>query len=55
MSWQVVIALVVAIPVVLLPVAFVWFLNTGGIVAVLRSAMARRFSKAGKVEAGDGK
>lgn len=36
MSWQVIVALVVFVPVVLLPVAFVWYLNIGGIIALLR-------------------
>jgi hypothetical protein len=31
MEWQIIAALVVAVPVILLPVAFVWFLNVGGI------------------------
>jgi hypothetical protein len=31
MSWQIIVALVVMIPVILLPVAFVWFLNFGGL------------------------
>ena len=38
MQWQLVVALVIAIPVVLLPVAYVWYLNIGGIVAAAREA-----------------
>ena len=52
MSWQVIIALVVAVPVVLLPVAFVWYLNTGGIIAVLRERAKQPAAK--KVEAENG-
>jgi hypothetical protein len=52
MSWQVIVALVVAVPVVLLPVAFVWYLNAGGIVAVLRERA--RQPQAKKVEAENG-
>jgi hypothetical protein len=42
MEWQVVVALVVAIPVILFPVAFVWYLNIGGIYAAIKEARARR-------------
>lgn len=52
MTWQVIIALVVAVPVVLLPVAFVWYLNTGGIIAVLRERAKQPVAK--KVEAENG-
>ncbi len=31
MEWQVIVALIIAIPVVLFPVALVWYLNIGGI------------------------
>ena len=33
MEWQAILALVVAVPVILFPVAFVWYLTIGGIVA----------------------
>jgi hypothetical protein len=42
MSWQAIVALVVAIPVILFPVAFVWYLNFGGIYAAVKEARARR-------------
>ena len=45
MQWQVIVALVVAIPVVLLPVAFVWYLNIGGIYQVVKEARARRVAE----------
>ncbi len=38
MEWQIVVALIVAIPVILLPVAFVWYLNIGGIYALIKEA-----------------
>lgn len=38
MEWQIIVALVVIVPVILLPVAFVWFLNFGGIYAARRAA-----------------
>jgi len=40
MEWEFIVALVVMIPVILLPVAFVWYLNLGGILAAVRMARA---------------
>jgi Tfp pilus assembly protein PilO len=40
MEWQFIVALVVMIPVIMLPVAFVWYLNLGGILAAVRRARA---------------
>ena len=45
MEWQIVVALVVAIPVILFPAAFVWYVNIGGIVHTLREAKALRAKK----------
>lgn len=45
MEWQIVIALVVAIPIILFPVAFVWYLNVGGIYAAIKEARARRVAQ----------
>jgi len=42
MEWQIVVALVLTIPVVLIPVAYVWYLNVGGIYAVIKNARERR-------------
>lgn len=42
MEWQIVVALVIAIPLILFPVAFVWFLNIGGIFGAIKEARARR-------------
>ena len=38
MEWQLVVALVLAIPVILFPAAYVWYLNIGGVRAVVREA-----------------
>ncbi|MBM4443860.1 MAG: hypothetical protein FJ020_00980 [Chloroflexi bacterium] len=45
MDWEFIVALVVAIPIVLLPVAFVWYLNIGGIYATIRAARRRRAAR----------
>ena len=42
MEWQFIVALVVMIPIILLPVAFVWYLNLGGIYAAAREARRKR-------------
>ena len=42
MEWQIIVALAVIVPVILLPVVFVWFLNFGGIYAVTKRVRERR-------------
>ena len=36
MEWQVILAIALALPFILLPVAFVWYFNIGGILTTLR-------------------
>ena len=50
MTTMTVIALIVAVPVILFPAAFVWYLNIGGLVAAVRKARARA-REAAKVNA----
>lgn len=45
MEWQIIVALVFAIPVILVPVAFIWYLNAGGLLAALRVARKRRATR----------
>jgi len=45
MEWQIIVALVVAIPIILFPVAYVWYLNIGGIYAVIKEARARQVAR----------
>ncbi len=45
MQWQIIVALVVAIPIILFPVAFVWYLNIGGLYAAVKEARARRVAR----------
>ena len=42
MEWQIIVALVIVIPVILLPVAFIWFLNIGGVYAAVKESLAVR-------------
>jgi len=45
----VIIALVIAVPVILLPVGFIWFINTSGLWTVWKKTRARQ--KAQRVQA----
>lgn len=45
MQWEFMIALVLAIPIILFPVAFLWYLNIGGIYAAIREARKRRVAR----------
>lgn len=38
MEWQVIVALVIAVPVLLIPVVLIWYLNIGGMVTAVREA-----------------
>jgi len=42
MQWELILALVIAIPVILFPAAFVWYLNIGGIYTALKAAQEKR-------------
>ncbi len=42
MQWEFIVALVLAIPVILFPAAFVWYLNIGGIYAAIKEARVKR-------------
>ena len=50
MEWQIILALIVAIPVIMFPVAFVWYLNAGGIYAAIKDARTRRAASREKEE-----
>jgi hypothetical protein len=45
MQWEFIVALVIAIPIILFPAAFVWYLNVGGIYAAVKEARARRAAR----------
>jgi hypothetical protein len=46
MEWQVIVALAVVIPLVVFPAAFIWYLQVGGVIAVLRARRARAAKRA---------
>ena len=45
MHWEFIVALVIAIPIILFPVAFIWYLNVGGIYAAVREAQKKRAAR----------
>ena len=45
MEWQVILLLVLAVPVLLIPVVFVWYLNIGGIYMAIKEARAKKAAK----------
>lgn len=51
MEWGFIVALVVAVPIILFPVAFVWYLNIGGIYAAVKEARKRRAAREEKMRA----
>jgi hypothetical protein len=42
LEWQIIVALAVIVPVILLPVMFVWFLNIGGLYTVMKRIRERQ-------------
>jgi hypothetical protein len=42
MQWELIIALVIAIPIILFPAAYIWYLNVGGIIAAIKEARVKR-------------
>ena len=50
MEWEFIIALVIAIPIILFPAAFVWFLNIGGIHEAIKDAREKRAAHRQRVE-----
>ena len=42
MEWQMILTLVIAIPIILFPVAFVWYINIGGVYSLIKEALRKR-------------
>ena len=40
MEWQVIVALVVAVPIILAPVVLIWYMNIGGIYTAIKERRA---------------
>jgi len=41
MDWPFIVAVAIAVPIILFPAAFIWYLNLGGLVRVMRAIRAR--------------
>ena len=41
MAWQLIVAMVAAIPIILFPVALIWYMNVSGLFQVMREARQR--------------
>ena len=54
MEWYIILALVLGIPIVLFPVAFVWYLNISGLYQVIRDARARQKRRAKALREAEG-
>ena len=44
MQWELVVTLVIAIPVILFPAAYIWYLNIGGIFAAVKEAREKKLA-----------
>ena len=42
MEWSFIVALLVAVPIIMFPVVFVWYLNIGGVYTAIREAMWKK-------------
>ena len=51
MQWEFVVALMVAVPVILFPAAFIWYLNIGGAIHAAKEAKEARQKKLETAEA----
>ena len=51
MQWEFIVALVIAIPIILFPAAFVWYLNIGGIYVAIKDARERRTAREERISA----
>ena len=51
MQWELVIALIIAIPIILFPAAYIWYLNIGGVYAAIKEARAKREAREAKAGA----
>jgi hypothetical protein len=42
MQWELIVILVIAIPVILFPAAYVWYINIGGLIELLKEERVKR-------------
>ena len=49
MEWWVILLLVLAVPVILIPVVLIWYINVSGIYTVIRETQRRRAERSKRV------
>ena len=54
MAWPIILALVLVIPLILIPVAFVWYLNVSGLYQVMRVTRERQKRRAETLREAEG-
>jgi len=42
MQWELIVILIIAIPVILFPAAYVWYINIGGLANIFKEAREKR-------------
>ena len=42
MEWQIIIAILIAIPIILFPMALIWSLNLGGVITAIKEFKVKR-------------
>ena len=45
MEWYAILAIILAVPVILIPIVFIWYINASGIYTVVRETMKRRAAR----------
>ena len=53
MEWQLILALVIGIPIILLPVMLIWYVNVSGLYQVMRDARQRQKRRARALKAAE--
>ena len=51
MEWQVILAVALAVPVILIPALLVWYLNVSGIYTVIQETRKRQIAREKRVKA----
>jgi len=51
MDWQIILAIVVAIPIILVPAVLIWYLNVSGTFTVIRETRKRRIAREKRMKA----
>ena len=50
MEWWVVLVIIVAIPIILLPAAFIWYMNVSGLYTVIRETQKRAVARRKRIQ-----